>query len=105
MPGCTVCGDNPHPGNCPICSRVATVGHVVPVAGLPGLPPMPTAEQLESRLASAVARDKAYADAKAVAARLRRHGEKERNGYPDGYPADEVEILLSYFLDHVPPRG
>lgn len=76
-----------------------TVGVVVPATGLPGEVPVLGPEQLAA-LQRAQQRDKAYADAKAVAARLRRRGEDHRNGYPDGYPTDEVELLIAYFLDH-----
>ncbi len=75
-----------------------TVGVVVPATGLPGEVPVLGPEQLAA-LQRAQQRDKAYADAKAVAARMRKRPPgtwTDRNGYD----IDEVELLIAYFLDH-----
>ncbi len=82
-------------GGCPACR-----GELPVASGTPGEVPIFTPEQI-ARVQAAVQRDKAYADARAIAARLRKHGEPQnRHGHGAGYPADEVEILIAYFLDH-----
>jgi hypothetical protein len=99
---CPACqGTGVRSGSCPVCSRAAAsypvVGAVVPAAGRKPQEVPTVTPDMARALQQAQARDKAYADAKAVATRLRR--QLLQPGV--SLDPDEVMVLVDYFL---PPR-